>query len=82
MKRFLWEVDLCLLFSNVYSDQTKVTLSSNTRRVEFSNSFLKNKRVYIREDVDLWKVSVIQSMKYLYPKTFSNVDNTPVVGTK
>lgn len=82
MERFLCEVDLCLLFSNVYSDQTKVTLSSNTRRVEFSNSFLKNKRVYIREDVDLWKVSVIQSMKYLYTKTFSNVDNTPVVGAK
>lgn len=41
MERFLWKADLCLLFSNVYSDQTKVTLSSNTRRVEFSNSFFK-----------------------------------------
>lgn len=48
MERFLREVDLCLLFSNVYSDQTKVTLSSNTRRVEFSNSFFfKDIRVYI-----------------------------------
>lgn len=66
MERFLWEVDLCLLFSNVYSDQTKVTLSSNTRRVEFSNSFFKRyTRIYIREDVDPWKVSVIQSMMYL-----------------
>lgn len=66
MERFLWEVDLCLLFSNVYSDQTKVTLSSNTGRVEFSNSFLKRyTRIYIREDVDPWKVSVIQSMMYL-----------------
>lgn len=66
MERFLWEIDLCLLFSNVYSDQTKVTLSSNTGRVEFSNSFLKRyTRIYIREDVDPWKVSVIQSMMYL-----------------
>lgn len=66
MERFLWEIDLCLLFSNVYSDQTKVTLSSNTGRVEFSNSFLKRyTRIYIREDVDAWKVSVIQSMMYL-----------------
>lgn len=66
MERFLWEVDLCLLFSNVYSDQTKVTLSSNTGRVEFSNSFFKRyTRIYIREDVDAWKVSVIQSMMYL-----------------
>lgn len=67
MERFLWEVDLCLLFSYVYSDQTKVTLSSNTGRVEFSNSFLKRyTRIYIREDVDAWKVSVIQSMMYLH----------------
>lgn len=67
MERFLWEIDLCLLFSNVYSDQTKVTLSSNTGRVEFSNSFLKKyTRIYIREDVDAWKVSVIQSMMYLH----------------
>lgn len=67
MERFLWEIDLCLLFSNVYSDQTKVTLSSNTGRVEFSNSFLKRyTRIYIREDVDAWKVSVIQSMMYLH----------------
>lgn len=67
MERFLWEIDLCLLFSNVYSDQTKVTLSSNTGRVEFSNSFLKRyTRIYIREDVDPWKVSVIQSMMYLH----------------
>lgn len=67
MERFLWEIDLCLLFSNVYSDQTKVTLSSNTGRVEFSNSFLKRyTRLYIREDVDAWKVSVIQSMMYLH----------------
>lgn len=67
MERFLWEVDLCLLFSYVYSDQTKVTLSSNTGRVEFSNSFFKRyTRIYIREDVDAWKVSVIQSMMYLH----------------
>lgn len=67
MERFLWEIDLCLLFSNVYSDQTKVTLSSYTGRVEFSNSFLKRyTRIYIREDVDAWKVSVIQSMMYLH----------------
>lgn len=67
MERFLWEIDLCLLFSNVYSDQTKVTLSSNTGRVEFSNSFLKRyTRIYIREDVDAWKVSEIQSMMYLH----------------
>lgn len=67
MERFLWEIDLCLLFSNVYSDQTKVTLSSNTGRVEFSNSFLKRyTRIYIREDIDAWKVSVIQSMMYLH----------------
>lgn len=47
MERFLWKVDLCLLFSNVYSDQTKVTLFSNTRRVEFSNSFFKKIYEYI-----------------------------------
>lgn len=47
MEGFLWKVDLCLLFSNVYSDQTKVTLFSNTRRVEFSNSFFLKIYEYI-----------------------------------
>lgn len=69
MERFLWKVDLCLLFSNVYSDQTKVTLSSNTRRVEFSDSFLKDIRVYIyivREGVNPWKVSLTWSVMFLH----------------
>lgn len=69
MERFLWEVDLCLLFSNVYSDQTKVTLSSNTRRVEFSNSFFKKIYEYIyivREGVNPWKVSLTWSMMFLH----------------
>lgn len=71
MERFLWEVDLCLLFSNVYSDQTKVTLFSNTRRVEFSNSFFKKIYEYIymyivREGVNPWKVSLTWSMMFLH----------------
>lgn len=69
MERFLWEVDLCLLFSNVYSDQTNVTLSSNTRRVEFSNSFFKKIYEYIyivREGVNPWKVSLTWSMMFLH----------------
>lgn len=71
MKRFLWKVDLCLLFSNVYSDQTKVTLFSNTRRVEFSNSFFKKIYEYIymyivREGVNPWKVSLTWSMMFLH----------------
>lgn len=70
MERFLWKVDLCLLFSNVYSDQTKVTLFSNTRRVEFSNSFLKRyTSIYIyivREGVNPWKVSLTWSVMFLH----------------
>lgn len=72
MERFLWKVDLCLLFSNVYSDQTKVTLFSNTRRVEFSNSFFKRyTSIYIyinivREGVNPWKVSLTWSMMFLH----------------
>lgn len=74
MERFLWKIDLCLLFSNVYSDQTKVTLFSNTRRVEFSNSFLKRyTSIYIyiyinivREGVNPWKVSLTWSMMFLH----------------
>lgn len=71
MERFLWEVDLCLLFSNVYSDLTKVTLSSNTRRVEFSNSFFKKIYEYIymyivREGVNPWRVSLTWSMMFLH----------------
>lgn len=71
MERFLWKVDLCLLFSNVYSDQTKVTLFSNTRRVEFSNSFFKKIYEYIymyivREGVNPWKVSLTWSMMFLH----------------
>lgn len=69
MERFLWKVDLCLLFSNVYSDQTKVTLSSNTRRVEFSNSFFKKIYEYIyivREGVNPWRVSLTWSMMFLH----------------
>lgn len=72
MERFLWKVDLCLLFSNVYSDQTKVTLSSNTRRVEFSNSFFKrytSTYIYInivREGVNPWRVSLTWSTMFLH----------------
>lgn len=72
MERFLWKVDLCLLFSNVYSDQTKVTLSSNTRRVEFSNSFFKrytSTYIYInivREGVNPWRVSLTWSVMFLH----------------
>lgn len=71
MERFLWEVDLCLLFSNVYSDQTKVTLSSNTRCVEFSNSFFKKTYEYIymyivREGVNPWRVSLTWSVMFLH----------------
>lgn len=72
MERFLWKVNLCLLFSNVYSDQTKVTLSSNTRRVEFSNSFFKrytSTYIYInivREGVNPWRVSLTWSVMFLH----------------
>lgn len=70
MERFLLKVDLCLLFSNVYSDQTKVTLSSNTRRVEFSNSFFKRyTSIYIyivREGVNPWRASLTWSTMFLH----------------
>lgn len=69
MERFLWKVDLCLLFSNVYSDQTKVTLFSNV--LNLAILFKKDIRVYIyinivREGVNPWKVSLTWSMMFLH----------------